>query len=46
MNYGRKLRALWAAIPFAIRDGLINGLLVVLMGVATLAPGAVVYFDK
>ena len=42
----RGVRALWYRVPLRVRDGLVNGLLVVLMVVATLAPGAVVWFDK
>jgi hypothetical protein len=39
---GRKIRALWAAIPFAIRDGLINFGLGCFIVVCLLAPSAVV----
>lgn len=42
----RGVRALWHRLPLRVRDWLINGLLVVLMVVAMLAPSAVVWFDK
>jgi len=39
---GRKLRALWASIPFALRDGLVNFVLGCFLVLALLAPSAVV----